>query len=296
MEIQKSILLFFSQFRNPFAVKLFEFFSMFGEEVVPLAIALFLFWCVDKKKGFISISILVVANSLMNFVKCIVRFPRPWKVMPEISAQRLSTATGYSFPSGHSTAASSFFSAVAACFRKRWISVICAVIILLVPVSRMFLCVHWPMDVGCGMLLGTGTTLVLFNFVSDLFEHIENNSKKLILIGIAILCAALAMGYAMQFKGADEQAYSDFSKGLALLAGVLIFYPIEAKFSDFSIEGKWSVRIIRYLVGLAGALFFMIIVKKILPYVPVISVFRYFAVASWSCLYPFVGRKLRLFR
>lgn len=295
MDIQKSILLFFSKFRNPLLVKLGETITICGEEILTLVIALFIFWCIDKKKGFASIFIMLVANTVMSLLKAIVRFPRPWVLMPELQVERISTATGYSFPSGHSTTAASFYSALAFSFRNKALSIVCALLILLVPVSRMYLCCHWPLDVACGLILGVGTTLILFNGINSLFDNIEKNFKKLVSVGVVILACAFAMAFLIQASMIDSTAFSDFSKVLALFGGVLICYPIETKYYGFSVEGKWIVRIIRYVVGLLVALLIMEGIKKVLPYTPFFSVLRYMGTGAWACLYPLIGRKIKLF-
>lgn len=95
---------------------------------------------------------LVVDLLLCNvLIKPLVARPRPFALRPEIQLL-IPPPSDYSFPSGH-TAAS--FAAVAALFRKKsrlWIpgTVLAAAIAL----SRIYLYVHYPSDVLCGVLLG----------------------------------------------------------------------------------------------------------------------------------------------
>ena len=154
MEIQKQILLFFASIQTPVLDAIVQFITMFGEEYITVAIITFMYWNISKKKGFTTCMCMLSAAQVMSLTKALVRFPRPWKVIEGLSSVRQSTATGYSFPSGHTSNAAATLSSVAVSFKKRWLSIACAVMIALVGLSRMYLCVHWPMDVACGLLIG----------------------------------------------------------------------------------------------------------------------------------------------
>ncbi|MBJ7694654.1 PAP2 family protein [Weissella confusa] len=104
---------------------------------------------------------------LMKFIKTIVQRPRP-------TVDRIIPESGFSFPSGHSVNAVAFYGAllVLAFFylRRRWLKAIVMLVlaaeIILLPISRVYLGVHYPSDVTAGLLLGlvvmlTATTFVL---------------------------------------------------------------------------------------------------------------------------------------
>ncbi|WP_373891678.1 phosphatase PAP2 family protein [Weissella confusa] len=104
---------------------------------------------------------------LMKIIKTIVQRPRP-------TVDRLIPESGFSFPSGHSVNAVAFYGAllVLAFFylRRRWLKAIVMLVlaaeIVLLPISRVYLGVHYPSDVTAGLLLGlvvmlTATTFVL---------------------------------------------------------------------------------------------------------------------------------------
>ena len=104
---------------------------------------------------------------LMKIIKTIVQRPRP-------TVDRIIPESGFSFPSGHSVNAVAFYGAllVLAFFylRRRWLKAIVMLVlaaeIVLLPISRVYLGVHFPSDVTAGLLLGlvvmlTATTFVL---------------------------------------------------------------------------------------------------------------------------------------
>ena len=59
-----------------------------------------------------------------------------------------------SFPSGHTSIAVAFWGTLMLLFRKRWLSILCISLIILVPFSRIYLGVHFIADVLGGYLIG----------------------------------------------------------------------------------------------------------------------------------------------
>lgn len=116
--------------------------------------------------AFIATSV-IGSTVLMKIIKTIVQRPRP-------TVDRIIPESGFSFPSGHSVNAVAFYGAllVLAFFylRRRWLKTLVmlalAAEIVLLPISRVYLGVHYPSDVTAGLLLGlvvmlTATTVVL---------------------------------------------------------------------------------------------------------------------------------------
>ena len=85
--------------------------------------------------------------------------PRPYVAFRE-QEPLLETPLDLSLPSGH--AATSFAGATMLAFLlgRRWAAVL-LVLALLVASSRVYVGVHYPLDVAAGALIGVGVTLVL---------------------------------------------------------------------------------------------------------------------------------------
>lgn len=125
--------------------------------------ALFVVWAVITKHlrmgAFVGFSV-VAGAGLMWIIKNIVQRPRP-------TANRLITAHGYSFPSGHSINAMAFYGALLVLIwlyaRKHWVkgvaTIVLVAVLILIPISRVYLGVHYPSDVLAGLLLGLATML-----------------------------------------------------------------------------------------------------------------------------------------
>lgn len=87
-------------------------------------------------------------------IKNLVARSRPFLINTDIKLNILAPS-GYSFPSGHCTAA---FAAVTSLFgmlkEKRWIAFCALALAVLIAFSRLYNYVHFPSDVLCGTLLG----------------------------------------------------------------------------------------------------------------------------------------------
>ena len=301
MEIQKQILLFFSGIHNGFLNLLGQAFTVFGEELVLITISVFIFWCIDKKKGFGIVMSIVNSLCVMGIAKAIVRFPRPWTVIDGLDTVRQQTATGYSFPSGHTTGAAAAYSAMALAFRKRWLSVVCAVIIALVGISRMYLCVHWPLDVVGGLLIGCFMPFMFISVFRTAYDDKKRCCTILVWLGIAASVASFVMSVLILAGYLDPVAFEDLSITFAIYGGMSLGLALERRVFDFRVEkGNWGIKLLRFAFGMIIVVLLLVLVKKALAAMNIYNIatrsFRYFLIGFWACVYPILGRSMGLFK
>ena len=81
--------------------------SQLGRAELPMAMALILYWCFSRELGQRLLFTLNGSDLLNNVLKLGFCVYRPWVREPALRPveKALSTATGYSFPSGHSSKA-----------------------------------------------------------------------------------------------------------------------------------------------------------------------------------------------
>jgi membrane-associated phospholipid phosphatase len=135
---------------------LFIFFTGLGTSAVLWPLLLLYYWLIDPVFAR-RLSIAFAASFLANrILKELFNTERPFQTDELIatpSAER--TATGHGFPSGHSQNAATIYLAFAFRYPRRWLWTAAGLIVLLVGLSRLYLGVHLPEDVGGGFVLGT---------------------------------------------------------------------------------------------------------------------------------------------
>ena len=101
------LLHYFASVRTPFLTALFQCFTLFGEELVVIIVLCLLYWCFDKDLAYKVSFGFFLSGLLVQGAKVTFRIDRPWIADPQFEAveRAMETATGYSFPSGHTQGA-----------------------------------------------------------------------------------------------------------------------------------------------------------------------------------------------
>ena len=295
--MQLDILLFFQSIANPFLDVLMNLVSMAGEIIIPLFIILLVYWCIDKKRGYAVTLSMLTALITTQIVKAIVRYPRPFMVYPElIGGGRLETATGYSFPSGHSTGASSFYGSLAVLFRSRILRAIAIILIIMVPVSRMYLGVHWPIDVTVGTIIGLASGILLCPLFGRIFDDDKAFCRFTAVSGTATALVSIILTILLTLQAIDEVAFSDFMSNAAVASGALLGSFIERRTIDYRAEaGSIGQKCARFAAGIATIAITAIAIRAIpLPYY-VSHLLLFFAIGMMATyVYPRIAVALKL--
>lgn len=249
-----SVLYLLEKIRVPVLNELMLLVTQLGEETSFLVLALIIFWCVDKRRGYYVMAVGFVGTILNQVLKLICRVPRPWELDQNftILEQAREAAKGYSFPSGHTSTAVGTFGAITMTEKRRWVKALCITLAVLVGFSRMYVGVHTPYDV----LVGAVCALAL---VFGLKPIVMGKSDKALKILLASMLA-LGIGYLLYVElypfpadfdthnltSATENAYTM----IGCLIGVAIVYVTEKMWINFSVEGKWWVQLIKIVLGL----------------------------------------------
>ena len=224
------------------AVAVASFFTLFGEEVIMIAVLGFLYWVYDKQFArFVGTNIMVglIVNPM---IKNVVFRRRPYFDIAGVqcfkpvdgSAEIYDIAAqGYSFPSGHTLNSTILYGSLPK-YKKNCVLLVIAIAIpLLVGASRVMLGVHFPTDVLAGWIFGT---VILF-LVSYLQTHIKRqNLFHLILFLIACV-------------GATYCRTEDYFTGLGIMAGFFLSIPFEERFVKFEATRKILPAILRIAGG-----------------------------------------------
>lgn len=178
---------FFGSMQNTFFTYLAKFFTTFGDEAFTIPIVILgivlCFFKRTRKYGFTLIFAIAVGTIITNVVvKPMALRIRPYNTLQEnadyfkwyIGAGSLSESD-YSFPSGHTTAATEVAFALLFCFKndKKRIGWLFPCIALCTAGSRVYLMVHYASDVVCGFIVGLLSAVIgyfLMKLVMILFD------------------------------------------------------------------------------------------------------------------------------
>ena len=228
-----------------------------GEETVFMVAALFVFWCVSKRHGYYLLAIGFAGTVLNQFLKLLFRIPRPWVLDSDftIVESARAQATGYSFPSGHSQNAIGTFGGIARFTRRKWVRVAAIVVAVLVPLSRMYLGVHTPLDVGVAAVIAEALVFALYPLME------RSDSQHGVMGAVLAVMLALAVGYLLFVSlypfPADVDAANLASgvenawKLLGATVGMLVGWWLDVRFIHFDTRAVWYVQLIKLVGGLA---------------------------------------------
>lgn len=244
--------------RIPVLNELMLLITHLGEETAFLAIGIIIFWCVDKYQGYYLMGVGLFGNMANQFLKIVCRIPRPWVRDPNFHAleSAIPEASGYSFPSGHSQTAVGTFGCLAVTQKNKIFRSVCIAIMVLVPLSRMYVGVHTPADV----LVGSAMALAMVFAFKPLML---GNGTKNIPVVFAVM-AVLSVGYLLFVElypfpaDLDVHNYESAVKNgytfLGCFAGLLIVWFVDEKKLHFTNEAIWWAQILKAVLGLAVVL------------------------------------------
>lgn len=229
-----------------------------------LVILSIFYWCLDKKLGQYLLVSYGASNLLSSFLKVAAAIYRPWVLDSRIKPvkEALSTATGYSFPSGHSTNATAIFagSVIRGNFSKIFnaVFILC---LLLISFSRCYLGLHSILDVLFA-IVSTIAILLLFNKLFDELDEIPNLDIIISVIGVILAILAmvytLTKAYPMDYNAVGklivDPALTNIGVYLnfGIVCGIFFAWPLERRFVNFSSEGTSEEKIVRFAVGIIG--------------------------------------------
>ena len=220
-------------------------FSVFGEEFFLIVVLAFAYWCYDKKFGEHIGSIIVLGVIINPLIKNIFWRRRPYFDHETVQCYRPLdkehdlydiAAQGLSFPSGHSTNVAIAFGTIACKVRKRWVSVVCGIIIFLVGFSRVAVGVHYPTDVLCGWISGF-FCIWLITFIKNRIPE----EKTWLLYLIIFLISCLGLFYCKT---------TDYFTCLGLVGGIYGAFEFEKRFVHFKNTKNPLICILRIFCGI----------------------------------------------
>ena len=272
--------------RTPAVTKALSALTYFGGVYGFMVLSIIVFWCIDKRCGCFMLSLGFLGTVLNQFLKILFRIPRPWVLDPSFEPveSAVADAGGFSFPSGHTQNVFATFGGIFAWTKKTWIKIVCAVLIVLVAFSRMYLGVHTPLDVGVAAALGIVLLLVLYPVFRDLEAH-PNRFYGFLAVLAVLLAGFLLYSYLFPFPDwmyAEEHVVNliEARHNASLLTGALlaltIAYTLDLRRTRFDTKAVWWAQVLKVVLGLVITLALIEGTKALLGRSDAVTALRYF--------------------
>ncbi len=230
-----------------------EFFDVFfmlitacGEEIVLFIILPIFYWAINKEASQLVAMAGFASLTVNGVIKDIAEVPRPighpnirFVEIENFLVDTVHLKEGsYSFPSGHSQTISVLSFSFASYYNKKKLWIFAAIITLLVMLSRMYLGVHWPLDVLMGGLLGLLSALICY----QIFKRCNEDTRIKVYLITAVICLT-ALFFAEK---------SDTYKSVGACFGFALGALFERKLVNFDPkEGTLLRKVLRCVLGLA---------------------------------------------
>ena len=280
------LLYILEQLRTPAVTKALSALTYFGGVYGFMVLSIIVFWCIDKRCGYFMLSLGFLGTVINQFLKIIFRIPRPWVLDPSFEPveSAVADAGGFSFPSGHTQNVFATFGGVFAWTKKTWLKILCAVMIVLVAFSRMYLGVHTPLDVGVSVVIGIVLLFVLYPVFRDIDRH-PNRFYGFLAVLAVLLAAFLLYSYLWPFPDwmyAEEhvvnliEARHNASILTGALAALTIAYTLDLRRTRFDTKAVWWAQILKVVIGLVVTLALIEGTKAVLGRSDIVTGLRYF--------------------
>ena len=298
MVLDIEILLWLQNLRNPVLNAVNFGITLLADEAVLLVLLCGLYWCWSKKSAVFLIFNFFAGMVVNSFLKITCCVPRPWvrdaRIVPYGDA--IESATGYSFPSGHTACGTAVYGGFALLAKKKWLSRAMVIVALLIGFSRMYLGVHTPQDV----LVSLGVGFALLPVVKACLEAVEKRPQLdvYVLSGGLVLAAALALytGLKSYPPDATHELIEDTYKTAGALAGMSVGWFMERRFVKFEEKAAPVWQIAKIIGGVAGILAVKSLLKPVFIAVAgeaAGGMLRYCLMVLWAVwLWPMLFSKL----
>jgi hypothetical protein len=193
------------------------------------------------------------------------------------------TGGGYSFPSGHAQGSTVYWGQTAIEVKRKAMWVAAVVGIVLISLSRIYLNVHWPVDIAGGIFIGI-VILRAYNLLAIGWEHL----RPPIWLRVACIIALPTAG-AIFYKDATTN----------MVLGFLIGFPLGSLIAEGRL--RWEERaslpkqVLKFALGMAGLMAVRYGFKIVFPEGAFWDIVRYGFAGLWVSLgAPYLFVRLRL--
>lgn len=170
---------------NGFLTLLFKTITLIGEKGILFFLLALIFMCFKntRRLGVCIFGAVACGALITNIIlKDTIARPRPFETVDLFrqywEAVGSPAEDGFSFPSGHVTAAAAGMVAIRLMQGKKW-TIPAILWIVIMMVARNYLMAHYPSDVIVAAIVGTFSAIISFIITKAIFNFLEKSNLKL---------------------------------------------------------------------------------------------------------------------
>jgi hypothetical protein len=212
-----------------------------------------------------------VSQGLNETLKDWIREPRP---DASFAPLKTDTAPGFGFPSGHAQNSTVVWGMLAALLRRPWLWGLAVLLPLLIGFSRLYLGLHWPIDVVGGWVIGAIIVGAALALVQATAGWIGRAVPPLWLGGLSLLPLLLVL------VDPSENNAKIAGSGLGLIWG----WWLERRMVGFVTTAPLAIQVVKFAIGLAVIFTLRLGLKPVLALLPLPvlpDVLRYTIIGLW---------------
>ncbi|HBT59284.1 MAG TPA: hypothetical protein DEA45_00490 [Acholeplasmataceae bacterium] len=263
---------FFQQFSTPILDWFFRIITEFGDQYFFILLGAILYWTIDKKFAF-KFMISFLASAFINGgLKEITNARRPYEngAKPILGLK----THGSSMPSGHAQSIGLIGIVMTDRFKHvTWVKYVFYALMILVPISRVYLGQHYLHDVIVGLSLGVFFGILFMWLLTVKNDNVEE-IRALYLIPVLVIL--------LLFVYNRDLYIASFA-----YMGLTLGYFVEKRYVNYDIKGPMKHQVIKVLIGLIGALLIKEGLKPLFELISdayILDGIRYFLIAIWASL------------
>ena len=237
--------------------------TFLGNEEFFLLLLPLIYLCVNRRIGLRLGALILCCDALCGILKITFALPRPYWV--DARVQAFSTEASFGFPSSHAMVSMAGWFFLARQSKRTWTLFAAAFLVALIAISRVFLGVHFLLDVVGGALIGI-VFLLLFLKVEPICEHwfAQKNTttqmavSAIVALGILALFGAIrvlnighsSVGYVKYWEAA--RAWDGIVARAGAIFGLGCGASWAQKYARFDTGGSFSQKLARFVLAIVG--------------------------------------------
>lgn len=253
-------------------------------EMVYLLVLPLLLWLYDKRFARYLGSVFLLGYWANDTLKDSFRTARP---SPD-DVRVVRPEPSFAFPSGHAQNPLMFWGAVALQFRRTWLTIALAVVVFAIGFSRLYLGVHWPLDIIGGWTIGA---LMLWGFTATFDFWVGNGmpfSRRIlwaVVVPSVCLGISFALGTAPSLAAVSDESVGHFWMTTGAYYGLWLGCVLEEELVGFEPRrGGPGVQVAKVIIGIVLILAVKEGFKFFLPDTTLGDFIRYFFVTLMGAL------------